>query len=77
MSTMRFDLAALNPTMAAGPTLSARRLARRRLRGGERCGLRTSVVQVVLGQRRLDPRDEIAAVRFVIDVLSWQPPHSG
>jgi hypothetical protein len=23
----------------------------------------------VLGQRRLDPRDEIAAVRFVIDVL--------
>ena len=73
MSTMRCDLAALKPTTAPFPTFSARKLARRRLLRRRQMRLADLGLEAVLGQRRLDPRNQIAAIGLVIDMLQLAP----
>ena len=69
MSMIRCDFSALNPMTAPLPALSARRVARRRLLRRRQMRLADLGRQVVLGQRALDPRDEIAAIGVIVGML--------
>ena len=57
MSTMRCDFAALKPMHRARPPSAPAGVARRRVRGGDRCGGADLGRQAVLRQRAGDPRD--------------------
>ena len=69
MSTIWCDFAALKPSTAPFPTFSARSVARRRLSRRRQMRLADLGRQPVLGQRGLDPRDQIAAIGLVVGVL--------
>ena len=70
---MRCDLAALKPTTAPFPTLNARKLVRRRLFAGDKCGCADFRLEVMLRECRLDPRNQILPIGLVIDVLELAP----
>ena len=69
--------AALNPISTRPPARSARRLARRRVRGGDRCGGADLGREAMLGERADDPAGAIIGISGVGQVLELAPAAFG